>query len=333
MSTRKKFFLAVTLAYIAFLIFPLFTTFSGLSISIVSIIAVAILIMASVISGRSQTRSVEHDFSPFDAIEASDGFKVSTSQSDSYSVKLTVDDALESYVECYVKAGTLHIGLDEKNVPRDLKKQYKGKNSGDPTLVAIVYMPSLKKLILNDNSEFFNSSNLSGESFTLALNGTSKIADLKVVAKTIDIALTKNAKLTNANLSAEGDATINMDSKTTATLSCAAENLILTTAGSSDLTLSANIEKKAVLYVSGTAKLTMSGSANALEVNGKATSAKIDAHALQAETANLVVSGTSMSVAVAQAIEFDLGKGTEVTYSGDPTVKIVKIQNASVLRE
>ena len=64
-------------------------------------VAVATLTMASVF-GFAQTRTIEHDFSPFDAIEASNGFKVSTSASDSYGVKLTVDDALESYVEFYV---------------------------------------------------------------------------------------------------------------------------------------------------------------------------------------------------------------------------------------
>ena len=88
-------------------------------------LAAVILIAASAAYGHSQTRSVEHDLSPFEAIEASDGFKVSITRSDSYGIKLTVDDALESYVESYVKAGVLHIGLDGKNLPKDVKKQYK----------------------------------------------------------------------------------------------------------------------------------------------------------------------------------------------------------------
>ena len=47
----------------------------------------------------------------------------------------------------------------------------------------------------------------------------------------------------------------------------------------------------------------------------------------------LSLSGADASVAPTESIEFDLGKGAEVTYSGDPSVKIVKIQNASVLRQ
>ena len=50
---------------------------------------------------------------------------------------------------------------------------------------------------------------------------------------------------------------------------------------------------------------------------------------------NVVVSlsGADASVAPTESIELDLGKGAEITYSGDPSVKIVKIQNATVLRQ
>ena len=167
---------------------------------IIKTLGAATLMMASAIAGFSQTRSVEHDFSPFDAIEASSGFKVSTTASDSYAVKLTIDDILESYVECYVKGGVLHISLDDKSIPKDLKRQYKGRNSADPTLVAIVYMPTLKSITLNDNSEFFNSPNFSGDNFNVTLNGTSKISDMKIVAKILGHSTTRITEQVYAKL-------------------------------------------------------------------------------------------------------------------------------------
>ena len=162
---------------------------------IIKTAAVLALTMVSAISGFAQTRPIEHEFSPFDAIEASNGFKVSTVANDNYGVKLTVDDALESYVECYVRSGVLHIGLDDKSIPKDIKRQYKGRNSEEPTLIAVVYMPTLKSLTLNDESEFVNSKNLSGDRFSLTMSGSSKINDLKVVAKIVSLNLAKNAKL------------------------------------------------------------------------------------------------------------------------------------------
>ena len=151
------------------------------------IVTVAVVIAATSLSAFSQTRVVEHDLSPFEAIDAENGFKVSIVKSDLYGIKLTVDDALESYVECYVKAGTLHISMDEKSIPKDVKKLYKDRNSGDPTLVAVVYMPTLKSLTLSDNSEFYNSGNLSGDSFNLTMGGSSKTSDLRIVSKNVSL--------------------------------------------------------------------------------------------------------------------------------------------------
>ena len=296
-------------------------------------LAAVILIAASAAYGYSQTRSVEHDLSPFEAIEASDGFKVSITRSDSYGIKLTVDDALESYVESYVKAGVLHIGLDGKNLPKDVKKQYKGRNTADPTLVAVVYMPVLKSLTLNDDSEFYNSGNQSAESFTLVMNGNSKSSDLKIVSKTVSISLEKNAKLTNANVTTEGDLTMRVDGKAVTTLTCASENLNLDVAGSSDVNLNGSVEKKVTLTASGGAKVFLGGGSEIIEVTGKGTSAKIDASTFKTGSAIVSMTGISLDIAPESSLELDLGRGAEVSYAGDPAIKIVKIQNASVLRK
>lgn len=297
------------------------------------IVTVAVAIAATSLSAFSQTRVVEHDLSPFEAIEAENGFKVSIVKSDLYGIKLTVDDALESYVECYVKAGTLHISMDEKSIPKDVKKLYKGRNSGDPTLVAVVYMPTLKSLTLSDNSEFYNSGNLSGDSFNLTMGGSSKTSDLRIVSKNVSVSVGKNAKLSNANITAEGDLTVAVDGKSVTSITCAAENLSLTIAGSSEININGAIEKKATVATAGSAKATMSGSAEDLEINGKSTSCKVDASLLKVENALVAVTGTFVDIAPAKTLELDLGKASEVSYSGDPAVKIVKIQNSSVLRK
>ena len=79
-----------------------------------SLLTAACLMIASSTGASAQSRSIEHDLPPFEGLEVSDGFKITLSKGDSYSAKLTMDDALESYVQCYVKAGVLHIGIDSK---------------------------------------------------------------------------------------------------------------------------------------------------------------------------------------------------------------------------
>lgn len=292
-------------------------------------LAIATLLIASAFSAFAQTRTVEHEYSPFDGVVASNGFKVTIAQSDSYAAKLTVDDVLESYVQCYVKANVLYLGLDDKNIPKEVKKMYKGKDAPEPTLSAIVYIPILNSLTLNDNSQFFNTGTLSAENFSLFLNGTTAINNLNVVAKTAVLSVAKNAKLTNANVRTEGNIAVAGDGKGLMTLEYAAENLDVNTTGSADLSINGNAEKVTV-NSANSAKTAVSGDAKSLTVTGKGT---VDASNLKVKDANLQTNGATVKVNASDDLELDLGKGSDVEYSGDPKVKIVKIQSSSVTRK
>ena len=292
-------------------------------------LAIATLLIASAFSAFAQTRTVEHEYSPFDGVVASNGFKVTIAQSDSYAAKLTVDDVLESYVQCYVKANVLYLGLDDKNIPKEVKKMYKGKDAPEPTLSAIVYIPILNSLTLNDNSQFFNTGTLSAENFSLFLNGTTAINNLNVVAKTAVLSVAKNAKLTNANVRTEGNIAVAGDGKGLMTLEYAAENLDVNTTGSADLSINGNAEKVTV-NSANSAKTAVSGEAKSLTVTGKGT---VDASNLKVKDANLQTNGATVKVNASDDLELDLGKGSDVEYSGDPKVKIVKIQSSSVTRK
>lgn len=292
-----------------------------------------IFMVASAYCGLSQTRSVEHEFSPFDAIEASDGFKVSITQSDRCSARLTIDDALESYVQCYVKAGVLHVELDEKSIPKDLKKQYRGRKSSDPTLVVMVYLPSLKSLTLNDDSQFLNTTGISADKFTLNMGGTAAISNLKLTAGTVEVTLSKGAKLTNANFTVTGDLNITCDGKSDLTLEYSVKNLNLVSAGSADVVINGTVSDGASISLSGSSETSISGSAGSLEIGGKGGSAKLDASSLKVDTVTVATSGATVDVAPGKTLELDLGRGAEVNYSGDPVIKIVKIVSSSVTRK
>jgi len=88
--------------------------------NIKSLLAATFAVASMSTLSMAQTRTIEHEYSEFDAISVSDGFKVSFVESDGYSAKFKVNDAFESYVQCYVKAGTLYIGVDDKSIPKEV---------------------------------------------------------------------------------------------------------------------------------------------------------------------------------------------------------------------
>jgi hypothetical protein len=112
-------------------------------------------------------------------------------------------------------------------------------------------------------------------------------------------------------------------------LEYAAENLDVNTAGSADLSIN-GAAKKVTVNSSNSAKTLVSGDAKSLVVTGKGT---IDASGLKVNEAKLNTNGATVKVSASKEIELDLGKGSEVEYDGDPTVKIVKIQSSSVTRK
>ena len=294
-------------------------------------IAVATLVLATAMSGLAQTRTIEHEYSEFDAVSVSNGFKVTMVESDGYKTSVTVDDALESYVQCYVKARTLYIGLDEKSIPKEVKKQMKGKNNVDPTLEAIVYLPVLNSLSLTDNSTFVARTDLNSGKFKLDLKDNSSISNITVNAKSANINVSKKAKLSSIHVKAD-DVTVNGDGNGVVVLEYVAKNLEVNNAGSAALTINGEASKASVT-TGGSAKLSLSGKAESLKVSGKGSSSKIDALSLNVSSVEVSLDGAELDITPTKTLELDLEKGATVNYAGDPTVKIIQIKNSTVTRK
>lgn len=293
------------------------------------VLAMAILAIASSFSAYSQTRDIEHDLSEFDSINVSGDFKVSFSASRSYSVKLTVDDVYEPCLDCYVKGKCLYIAVDEKKLPKDAKKQYKAKNVPDPVFRAVIHAPVLSGVTLNDASSM-TEAKLSSESLTIELNGAAKMDSVKLKASSVTLRANKKASFSGTVASSsiiasgDGNASFNFD--------CGeGQSLELNAAGSSNFIVDGDFED-VKCGCSNNSQTVLAGSANNLLVTGKAFNAKVDANALITETAKISASGPEVIVKPVEVLELDLGKGTVVTYYGDPVIKIINVQNASISR-
>jgi len=300
--------------------------------NIKSLLVVIFIIASTSALSFAQTRTIEHEYSEFDAISVSDGFKVTMVEKAGYNAKFKVSDALESYIQCYVKAGTLYIGIDEKSVPKEVKKSFKGKNSDGPVLEATVYVPVLNSITLNDDCTFSSDGNLNSNDFKLSLSGTSSITNLNVNANSVSLSVSKKSKLSSINVKAEDKVTVNAEGSATVVLEYSAKTLEVNNSGSADLAINGQCETSSVC-TAGSAKLSLSGKANVLNVTGKGGSSKVDAVTMSVEDVNVSLDGADLTVTPAKTLSLDLGKGASVCYSGDPLIKIVKIQNASVTRQ
>lgn len=292
------------------------------------IITGALLLSAAAAFG--QTRTVEHDFSAFDAVVASQDFAVALNLDSSYGAKLTLDDALEDFVKCYVKGRTLFIELDSKAVPKDLKKRYRGRNASAPVLNVTVYAPSLNSVTLSDQATFTSLDRIETDNFNVNLSGSSSVQKLSVRAKTATVVCSKKSSL-KMELSAD-ELSLKAADKAKAELECDARLLSVDNAGSAAVVLKGDADEVEVT-TANSAVLNLSGTAASLKVTGSGGSSKIDASGLPVRNATVTLAGSELTVAVDQLLELDLSRGASVTYSGDPAVKIVRIQNASVLRK
>lgn len=284
------------------------------------------------VTALAQTRTIEHEYSEFDAVSVSDGFKVTMVEKDGYNAKFKVSDALESYIQCYVKAGTLYIGLDDKSIPKEVKKSFKGKNSDGPILEATVYVPVLNSVTLSDNSTFSSNDALNSDNFKLSLSGMSCITNLNVNVNSAVISVGKKSKLSSINVKAEDKVTVNAEGSATVVLEYSSKALEINNSGSADLSINGQCETASVC-TAGSAELSLSGRTNTLNVTGKGGSSKIDAVTMSVDDVNVSLDGAELAVTPAKNLSLDLGKGASVCYSGDPAIRIVKIQNATVTRK
>ncbi len=304
--------------------------FKVMNIKHLSLIIATAVLTASL--STAQTRTVEHEYSEFDAVSVSGGFKVTFVEQEGYNAKFKVSDALESYIQCYVKAGTLYIGVDEKSIPKEVRKSFKGNDSDGAVLEATVYVPALNSITLSDNATFSSAAELNAADFSLNMSGSSCITDLNVNALSAVISVSKKSKLSSIHVKAGDKVTLNAEGNAGAALEYSSKTLEINNAGSAGLAVKGQCGTLSVC-TAGSAGLSLSGSAGTLNVTGKGNSSVIDAAALLVDDVNVSLDGAELTVAPGKNLSLDLGKGACVCYSGDPMVKIVRIQNATVTRK
>jgi hypothetical protein len=284
--------------------------------------------------------------SEFNAVNVSDDFEVTVSRG-TYGVRLTVDKELAPYVEVYVRSKVLYVSYDEKAVPKDLRKQYRGKGALTPVFRVAAYTPELKAVTLSDNASLIGIDEYTTDEFELTAAGKSQVKNLTVSASSAKISLKKNA-VASLNLKTDRGIEVNTDNSSNLKLTFTGRELALTadgssvvvadgpskalnlsTGGSSQVSITSDTDK-VDLNTEGSSKLTLTGKALDMKVKGSRSSV-VDAFAMPLETVEANLSNSStVTVTVSKSVYANLVGGSALFYSGTPEFKIEKIVRSTL---
>ena len=308
-------------------------------------------VLASAFAFPSRAQFVNHleettlPVGEFTMVSANGDFEVTLSKG-SYGVRLTTDKNLTPYVQVYVRSNTLYLTYDEKSVPKDIKKLYKGKNASQPVFRAVVSMPQLNGINLDDNVILSSAEAFYGSDVVITLTDKAQVRNLTVQGNSITVDMKKNSQAA-LTLTADKKMEVTTDDKAILKLAEKAREITLNAKGNSDNALSGEGEilnlnlsekttsnvshrtKNAVLNVGGSSKLILTGTGEYLEVKG-GKNAEVEAVAFPVKTMKAELDGGKVNVAVEKEMNVTLLGGSSLFFTGSPTLIVNKIVKSTL---
>lgn len=283
----------------------------------------------------------------FHSVSATDKFEITLSKG-SCGVTVTTDQQLSPYVQVYVRSKVLYITYDEKSVPKDIRKLYKGRNAPTPVFRVDVTMPEITGLYLSENVSLSVKDEFESARLDLTLSEKAQLKNLNLHTQAATVSLRKNA-MAVMNLSVDNTLDISTEGNAVLKADVCAKDLVVAAAGSSQLTLTAQKSgsitfrcagnskllfagdvEKADLQAAASADLALSGSAQTLRLKAE-KSADVDANAFQVQRLEADMSGSSKAeVNVTETLDATLVGGSALYYSGTPVFRIGKIVKSTL---
>lgn len=294
--------------------------------SIIAIIALSIVTLGASAQGSSQLQEKTYPVGEFRTLNVSGDFEVTLSRGD-YSAKVTVDKILADYVEVYVRTGVLHISYNEKEVPKDIKKDLKGKKAADLVFRAVVYAPQLEGIELEDNVVLTGVNDFSARDFSLKLEDKAQVKNLSVTASSALVTLNDKSQATLL-LNVTNDMELDVDGSSVLRANVDSRKLTVKAGGSAKATVDATVQTLA-LDAGGRSELNFSGKADSLTAKGD-RNMKVDARALPVPQVEARMTGGELSVKVDKTLDVDLSGGAELYYDGAPEMKIRRILKSTL---
>lgn len=292
----------------------------------------------------AQTTQLEEKTLPvgeFSSVSVTDDFEV-TLVKGAYSVRVTSVKELAPYVQVYVRAKVLYIAYDEKSVPKDIKKLFKGRGAAEPVFRAVVCLPELNGVTLANNATLMSTDEFSGVNFEMSLGDKSQVKNLTLRAGNVTVNMKKNAQAA-LNLKADNRMELNTDGNANLKLNGSAMELSMNAQGSSEVAVTGDFRTstlsmagsakgvvsqkadKTLLQMGGSANLTLTGDAGQMNVRGE-RNALVEANGFTVKNVEANLNGSArVNVTVTELIDATLVGGSSLYYTGTPSIRIGKI--------
>ncbi|MBR4739582.1 MAG: DUF2807 domain-containing protein [Bacteroidales bacterium] len=281
----------------------------------------------------------------FTAISVSDNLQV-VLQEGACAVKLVSDEALLPYILVSVRDSILYIEYDEKAVPRDVKKVYRGKNAPVPVMQAQVSSPFLNGILASQNAVISGKGTIFSDTMDMMLTDKATVKDLKVDAESAILHMGKNS-VADFTLSIESQLELSLEGSSELKLQYKSRNLLLHQEGNTTAILQGE-SSTATYGISGFAKNRSTGKGNVLvvEAGGNADvslagemgdltlslerTSRVDAVELKASRVKVSQNGwNSATVHAEDFLSVNLTGGSTLHYSGIPAIQVDKIMKSS----
>ena len=273
----------------------------------------------------AQNKEKTYPVGEFSSIDIAGDFDVTLAKGD-YGVKLTLDERLIDYVEVFVRTGELYIKYNEKDVPKEVKKELKDKKV-EPFFRAVVYAPRVKGIELEDNVVLNCVDEVSSSDFSLKLEDKAQVKNMSVVATSASISMRDKSQATLI-LTANNDLVLDVDGSCSLRATVDGKKLTVKAGGSAKATVDATVETVSV-DADNRAELTLCGKASSLTAKGN-RNMKVDARSLPLSEVEAKLTGGELSVKVEKTLDVELSGGAELYYDGQPEMKIRKVMKSTL---
>ena len=279
--------------------------------------------------GQSVRETVHEDLPAFHSIELGGDFALDIEYGKQYRMRLSVEELFADYVMFSALDSTLAVTLDERRVPTEVRRLFRGKEA--PVFRVSVTMP-----------ETLCSLELDGRSVLLSAD------DLVVDPDSFELRVTDNARVASLAFGS-GRVALTLDKKADVDMSVTCDSLSVSLAGTADLDLTHHTQVSA-FETSGSSTLAVKGETGLLKLNSRgfsksilngeapvvryklANSSQVNATLLEAKRAFVEMSGLgSLTQAASEELSVDLSAGATVYFLNDPTIRVIYLKNASLI--
>ena len=272
-------------------------------ITVICGIALGIVSFAQELYPSQPQEEKSYGVGEFHSLSVSNRFEV-TLQEGRCGVMVNADKALMPYIQVYVRSGVLYIDLDEKSVPNDVKKVYRGKNAPIAIKRAVVTAPAFSAITGAQNA-------------VISSNGT-------VYADSLRIELTDKAIIRNFKMELE-EGLLTMGKNSQAFLSLQSEKqLEVVLDGKAQLRLQ-NQGNVLQARLGGSSEASLAGSADNFSFS-VTRFAHLESLDLKATRVKAEMTGGGHAIVQAdELLNVKLGGGSTLYYTGVPAIQIDEI--------